>query len=155
MLIDRAYVKVWVANGAPSVAVTVPSVVGVPPLKVSVTVIVAFTRVVGVANATPAVPFAEASGVNAAVLFHEAVPVFVPPSSGFGARTKVHVYAKSAELLAAMLRVPFVTVQVPPLSIASLTVVVIASQSFGLLTVIVPDTAQALSTNPVCAATTV
>ena len=45
--------------------------------------------------------------------------------------------------------VPFVTVQVPPLSIASLTVVVIASQSFGLLTVIVPDTAQALSTNPV------
>ena len=61
----------------------------------------------------------------------------------------MHVYAKFAELLAGMLTVPFVTVQFPPLLIVSVTVAVIASQSFGLLTVIVPDAAQALSTNPV------
>ena len=85
-LIEREYVKVRVANGAPSVAVSVPSVVGVPPLKVSVTVIVAFTKVVGVANETAAVPLAEAFGVAAPAFSHEAVPVFVPPSSGLGAR---------------------------------------------------------------------
>src|SRR5258708_27689207 len=72
----RAYVYAAEVNGATSFAVSVPSVVDVP-LNVSVTVIVLFTDVVGAVNAPPAVPLAVPSGVDAAVLSHVAVAVFV------------------------------------------------------------------------------
>ena len=57
--------------------------------------------------------------------------------------------------MATLTFVPLVTAQVPPLSMVSVTFTVTASQSFGLLTVIVPFTAHALSTKPVCDAITV
>ena len=87
---EREYVKVRVVNGAPSVAVKVPSVVGVPPLNVSVTVIVLFTALVGVVKEAAALPVAEAFGVAAVVLSQSAVAVFVPPVSGFGVAVYVH-----------------------------------------------------------------
>ena len=70
----RVYVKVRVAKGVVFVAVTVPS----RPAKVSVTVMVEFTSVVGVVKSTPAVPLAEPFGVRNVVLSQLAVAVFVP-----------------------------------------------------------------------------
>ena len=54
-----------------------------------------------------------------------------------------------------MLTVPLVTVQFPPSLIVSVTVVVIASQSFGFATVMAPVTFQSLSVTPVSVAVTV
>src|SRR5438128_8183943 len=55
-----------------------------------------------------------------------------------------------------MLRlVPLVTRHVPPLPTASVTFAVMASQSFGLLTVILPAATHALSVKPVSLATIV
>ena len=45
--------------------------------------------------------------------------------------------------------VPPVTVQLPPLLVASVMLAVIASQSLGLATVIMPFTCQLLSVKPV------
>ena len=70
--------KVCDAYGVESVAVNVPSVVGVPLLKVSVTVTVLFTVVVGVVNANLALPDVEPSGVKKVPLSHVAVAVLVP-----------------------------------------------------------------------------
>src|SRR5439155_18539982 len=83
------YVYVAAANGAESVAVTVPSVV-VAPLYVSLTVIVLLVFVVGLSKSTAADPLAESSGVAAASASQLALAVLVP-SAGLGAPAYVHV----------------------------------------------------------------
>ncbi len=73
----REYVYEALANGAASVAVRVPRVV-VPPLNRSVIVTVLLVVDVGVVKANGAVPLAVPLGVDATVLSHVAVAVFVP-----------------------------------------------------------------------------
>ena len=101
--------------------------------------------VVGEPNVPVAVPLAESSGVFAVALFHVAVAVF-RPAAAVGAAAYVHEYGRVTEsLFRTVTLVPPVTVHSPPLLIASVTVAVIDSQSFGLLTVMVPAVVQALS----------
>ena len=107
------------------------------------TVTLPSTIVVGSPNAYVAVPAADPSGVDAAVLSQVALPVLVP-LPGFDAN--VHTYVAVADPLAwTDTLLPPLTVQLPPLSIASPTLAVIASQSLGLVTVIDPLTAKLLS----------
>src|ERR1700719_909607 len=74
-------VYVWSVNGLVSVAVNVPSVTGLPPLKVSVTVTLLLTFVglpfVPSLNVNVAGPLAEPSGVPYVVALQVAVAVLV------------------------------------------------------------------------------
>ena len=123
----------------------------------SVTVTLPSTTFVGMLKSTGAVPVAEASGVEAAVLSQFAVAVLVP-LLGLGAELYVQLYGRS--LLSLGPRVPLnplvSTTQVPPLSTVSVTPVsVMDSQSLGLLTVIVPLAVQPLSVPASCVTVTV
>src|SRR5579862_8372781 len=98
--------------------------------------------IVGEENAPLAVPSADPSGVDAAVLLHVAFAVFVN-EDGEGAEEYVHAYSSSTEPFAGTepVGLPWVIEQVPPSSMVSVTPVrATASQSFGLATVIVPVT---------------
>jgi len=66
------------------------------------------------------------------------------------------VYERTTELLAGMdTPVPLVTVHVHPLSTASVISAIIASQSLGFETVMVPETSQSLSVPESCETFTV
>src|SRR5919198_740668 len=133
---DRGYWKLAEANGAASVAVSVPSVF-VAPLNVSVTVIVLFTVDVGVLNAKFAGPLADPVGVCAASLSHVAVAVFVPLAPLDNEHEYGTLIEPDAGTETALPSGPGQTSE----PIASVTSPVTASKSFGLRTVIVPETA--------------
>src|SRR4051812_21587434 len=107
---------------------------------------VLFTEVVGVAKLNAAVPEAELLGVNAVAATHSAVPVLVPLLE-VGADVYAQVYGTDTDPVAGTdTLAPPVTEQVPPLSIESVILVaVMASQSFGFASVMVPTTFQPLS----------